>query len=396
MKLKNYWKRFWTLDRHASAGFTLVELIVVIAILAILAGVGIPVYSGYITKANKQADMTLASDIKNALMVAYYNGTLQPGASVTVYFDDDKAVTVDPSGDLGAAQAMTDAFGTGYASLDLKWDGWKDQMGVAADSTMMGYVNTSSFKPENLQTLLGHVDVVVDAATGYMTSTNFTVSEEQLAYLKAAGIELVDGKVTTDEQAKAAANATVFCVADDISATNLKDDETKQMFATSWMQMNFSQMGWDPVSTVAAKYAAVLALATYIDGQAGTNFADDLGGDHATILNNQNAVWTAMTTSTDPNVQAAGAAYYGDLSSSAPYYADAMSFIGYMQGVSSSTDSMMASNSLTNGDYFSDGNVLNYVKDYVSLSDVIPTDAANGALVFYFNGESVSCLPLDY
>ena len=34
-----------------NGGFTLVELIVVIAILAILAGVAVPVYSGYITKA---------------------------------------------------------------------------------------------------------------------------------------------------------------------------------------------------------------------------------------------------------------------------------------------------------------------------------------------------------
>lgn len=48
-------------------GFTLVELIVVIAILAILAGVAIPVYSSYITKANEAADYAMLDAIKTAV-----------------------------------------------------------------------------------------------------------------------------------------------------------------------------------------------------------------------------------------------------------------------------------------------------------------------------------------
>ena len=79
MKLKNYWKRFWTLDRHHAAGFTLVELIVVIAILAILAGVAIPVYSGYIKKANIAADEQLLAAVNTAFAAA----CLQNGESHT-------------------------------------------------------------------------------------------------------------------------------------------------------------------------------------------------------------------------------------------------------------------------------------------------------------------------
>ena len=50
-------------------GFSLVELIVVIAIMAILVGVAVPVYTGYITKANEASDIQAIDTLEHACKV---------------------------------------------------------------------------------------------------------------------------------------------------------------------------------------------------------------------------------------------------------------------------------------------------------------------------------------
>ena len=64
-------------------GFTLVELIVVIAILGILAGIAIPVYSGYIKKANQAADNVLLGAVNTAFAAACVENGLNANAIPT-------------------------------------------------------------------------------------------------------------------------------------------------------------------------------------------------------------------------------------------------------------------------------------------------------------------------
>ena len=50
-------------------GFTIVELVVVVAVIAILAAVLIPTFSGVIRKANIASDTALAKNLNNALAI---------------------------------------------------------------------------------------------------------------------------------------------------------------------------------------------------------------------------------------------------------------------------------------------------------------------------------------
>ena len=69
--------------KRAQSGFTLIELMIVVAIIAILAAIALPAYNNYRVKAAEAACLAEMKNYASFALVAIYNNTLPGNPTVS-------------------------------------------------------------------------------------------------------------------------------------------------------------------------------------------------------------------------------------------------------------------------------------------------------------------------
>ena len=389
MNFKKNWKRFWTLS-SAREGFTLVELIVVIAILAILAGVAVPAYSGYVKKANMQADMTLASEVAHALTLYYYAHPEEVTSGYVVL--SQSPATADAVG----TKAMEAVFGANWANAAvLKYDGWDTgDMSLAAGNRYTGSVIDSTYI-NNIGTdvLLGDVQSCAGSLAEFLVGLGWSGEESAKSLnelLGGSGDELpevlkdYEGEIT----AEVLANATVFGLADSLS-----DSAASQEVIDNFANGTYLLQNWDQGKTVAGikysplddvsdpntiltetahTYAALEAFVGYMGLDSANAILDQLNTDieAASSSGNYLAILNLVSTACQ-NVM--DAAVVGDQAKALAYLdgtakTDGEAYIGIMQTVNSLNGEY--ADSLGTSGLFGSTEMADRVNDYVASASV--------------------------
>lgn len=240
---------------RAKAGFTLVELIVVIAILGILAGVGTVGYSGYIKKANMAADQTLLSSLNTAYAVACIeNGEDAVGTDAEDITISNGVVTADdikvnsPAAKADAIQESFEKYYEGGTFKVMTALNFVNGVFLNADSgsnmystifsglDLSSYVETfgkSTFSSIGSEDLMSKVDDVTGMVSNFFKEGGATGTNLKFALL--AGdmeglLEAYDmtqtefedymGTLTPEKQNALLANYAVLLVADTMSGTD--------------------------------------------------------------------------------------------------------------------------------------------------------------------------------
>lgn len=297
MNLRKKIRDFVTLTGKSDGGFTLVELMVVIAIMAILGGVSVAGYSTYVKKTNMQADRTLAAEVARALQTHYYtsyDGTdTSKGGYVVLNYGEAARADGD---DNYARAALEDTYGENWAEIaQLKYDGWEfntDAFYAMAKPYASAIPDSSYISKIGTEKLLGDIQNCASIFAEFLSKLpgrDWTGKDSAIALNGLLGgtigevpeilNDYDDDEITED----VLANATVFGVASTLknedNATNTVNNFSSGYYLNRFTNNAVNKDNTHVLADVAHTYAALEAFVGYSGDSNVTQEFDKLNND---------------------------------------------------------------------------------------------------------------------
>lgn len=392
--------------KRSNGGFSLVELIVVIAIMAILVGVAVPVYSSYIEKSQKAADTQLADEIKHALEIGMIGDDEKPvdfAGGVVVVLSHDSSATVECSDveDKAFVEGiLAKTFGASWATdLKLKYDSWESSAAaiVATNFTGSNYDGNEAAllgQVQGLSKLLSNISAAGLSEEAFGTGFTSFLDQNEITGDTAIGNSAVLYIAQTMSGPNSSVSADVLtekakAVALDQSAY---DKDGNLILTAPSVQDFIGACGQSTGAAAATMYALAEAFAQETE-QADT-FHENVGAA-LEGKTNSGAALDALLKQFANLAQNAGetkANAYLDNSLSK----DVSAYLSVMNAIQESEKSIM--NNVGSDSCYTDGTLLSKLNAYVTVGKM-NIAAGKVAIVVNVNADGVSeivAYPLDY
>jgi|26BtaG_2_1085354.scaffolds.fasta_scaffold12602_3 type IV pilus assembly protein PilA len=155
---------------NAQKGFTLIELMIVIAIIGILAAIALPAYQNYTAKAQAAEAVTLLGGLKTSVMDISGSSGLKSACSAADQVDDDKDTPDNeyvPAGALNPKNGFTQS-GEYVASITPTYS----ETGSDKTCTLKAAYQTSGINDKLINKSVNFIYTVADNGAGTWTCTS--------------------------------------------------------------------------------------------------------------------------------------------------------------------------------------------------------------------------------